>query len=71
MEKIIELAWSNSHNEVETGDAIVEFVRYNEDGVIVNDILNIFLPENIHPSQIADLKRQASESFYNGEGFDL
>jgi len=71
MEKLIELHWQNQHDETVTGDAIIEYVRYDEDGKIVNEVTNVFLPEYIRPSQYAELKEQATKAFHNGEGFNL
>ena len=71
MEKLIEVEWQDAHDETVHGTAIIEFARYNEDGVIVNEIINVFLPENIHPSQFLELKKQAGETFHNGEGYNM
>lgn len=57
--------------ETEQGDAIVEFVRYNEDGFIVNEVINVFLPENINLYDRPRLKQEVVKSFHNGEGTNL
>ena len=52
MDKLITITWENDAGESCYGDAIVEFTRYDEDGKIVNEILNIFLPEGLQPHQL-------------------
>jgi hypothetical protein len=71
MEKLIEVFWENKHGETVTGDAIVEFARYNDDGVVINEITCIFLPEGLQPSQVYEVKQQATEAFHHGEGYNL
>ena len=71
MEKIIEVHWYNKHDEVTAGDAVVEYIRYDEDGNIVNEIINIFLPEGIGESQRLFAKEMITRDFHNGEGYNL
>lgn len=71
MEKIMEVQWENQHGEISTADAIIEYTRYDEDGKIVNEVLNVFLPEWIPAYQHTEVKKQATEAFHNGEGFNI
>ena len=72
MEKIIEVHWYNKYDdEIIAGDAIVEYTRYDEDGKIVNEIINIFLPEGIGESQQLFAKEMITRDFHNGEGYNL
>ena len=57
--------------ETEFGDAIVEFARYNEDGFIVNEVINVFLPDDVNPYDKPILKREIVKAFHNGEGTNL
>jgi len=73
MEKLIDIEWENVHGNVCTGEAIVEYVRYDEDGKIVNEIINVFLPQYV-PLDIhiyKTLKQQVTEAFHRGEGSTL
>ena len=71
MEKIIEVYWQNKYDETITGSALIEYARYDEDGTIVNEILNVFLPERVPTYQHKHIKAQATEAFYRGEGYDV
>lgn len=71
MERLIKIDWENESGSPCTGDAIVEYVRYDEDGKIVNEIINIFLPEGIDPYNTKQVKKQVAKQFHNGEGSNL
>ena len=71
MERLIEIDWENESGSPCTGEAIVEYVRYDEDGKIVNEILNIFLPEEIGQYQAQFAKDIVTRNFHNGEGSNL
>ena len=67
MEKLIEVSWLN--NEFDTlenvGDAIVEYIRYDEEGKIVNEVVNVYLPEGVPQEQHKAIKAQATETFHD------
>jgi len=73
MEKLIDLSWYDAHDGPVYGTAIVEYTRYDdeEDGTIVNEVINVFLPEHVHSSQFHELKKHAIEAFHNGEGYNM
>ena len=65
MEKIIEVSWLSQHDEEIYGDAIVEYVCYNEDGQPVKEITNVFLPDGIPADQRVGVADQARENFHS------
>lgn len=71
MERMVEVEWYSLHDKVVNGEAIVEFARYDEDGKIVNEVVNVFLPEGVPECLHAEVKQQATKAFHNGEGYNL
>ena len=71
MERIINIEFLDSHDCISTGDAIVEYVRYDEDGKIVNEIVNVFLPEYVPVNDRLALKAEISRLFHEGVGYNL
>ena len=66
MEKLIEVTWLNDEFDPleNVGDAIVEYIRYDEDGKIVNEVINVFLPEYVPTEQHKAIKAQAIDTFH-------
>jgi len=73
MQKIIEVQWENESGSPCFGDAIVEYVRYDEDGKLVNEVIEVFLPDYgpLNVQFAKSLREQAIDAFDNGEGVDL
>lgn len=71
MERVIEVTWYTTEGFPQLGDAIVEYARYNEEGKCVKEALNVFLPEGVPTYQHAEVKKQVTELFHNGEGYDF
>ena len=66
MEKLIEVTWFSSPFDTleNVGDAIGEYIRYDEDGKIVNEVVNVFLPEYVPAHLQALVKEQAIDTFH-------
>lgn len=52
---------------IHEGDAIVEYVELIEEGVTLQEVTFIYLPDGISKDQIARCKAQAVENFYTHE----
>jgi hypothetical protein len=66
VERLIEIHWHGRGDVPCYGDAIVEYTRYDEDGKIINEVLNVFLPEGIPTYQQRGCTTQAIEIFHRG-----
>jgi hypothetical protein len=65
MEKLIEVSWSGVGDyEFHYADALVEYIRYDEDGKVINEITNVFLPEGIPKHFQQGCRTQAIEEFH-------
>lgn len=67
MQRIINIDFYNLYGDCFNGDAIVDYIRYDEDGNIVNEIIAIALPE----FAMNNLKDEITTRFHNGEGYTL
>jgi hypothetical protein len=66
MEQLITVAWDDHEGRTCFGDAIVEYVEYLEEGEIVKEIINIFLPEFVPVQWVNICKRTATSNFQSG-----
>ena len=71
MLRLLNTTFFNIHEEELLGDALVEFIRYDEDGKIVNEVTAVYLPEFVPATDEATLKTELIKRFHNGEGYNL
>jgi len=64
MEKMIEIQYEGKGGMPHLTDALVEYIRYDDDGKIMNEITNVFLSEEVPSWQIQYCKTQAIEIFH-------
>lgn len=70
MRRIINTDFYNLYGDQLNGDAIVEVTQYDEDGKLVNEVTEVFLPEFAYDYK-NELRQHIIDLFDQGEGYNL
>ena len=71
MQRLITVSFLDIHNYETHGDALVEFIQYEEDEKIINEVTEVYLPENVPQYERQTLRLEITKRFHDGEGDNL